>query len=368
MMKKQNKIYLGIGIVAVVIIIAVVMLSNQQKGDETIKIGVVAPFTGDAAIYGDSIQKSIQIAMLKPDYANVEVIYEDACLANDALKVAPKLAFADQVDLISNVFCIPAVQPLASVTNDLGLSITMSAAVPDTLLNQSFVFSPNSAIKDEAMAQADYVYNKLSLRTASIVWMNSDFGKSYSDNFKKRFEELGGQVLSNEPLEFFGTDYRAELTRVKAKNPDVMLAIHFGNQLTFILKQSFELALSAQIIGTYEGEDSDIINVAGNAAEGFIISTPVGSEKGDNYFQFENTFVEKYGREPSAYERISYDGFNMQIEAYKNCEGERKCIIDYLGSIKNYDGASGIFSINEEGTADRSFVFKKIQDGKYVVV
>ena len=266
MIKNNWNMGLVIGSLAIVALIAAVAgfsLQQSQFDESTVKVGVVIPMTGDAAVYGEEIRRGLELASEDLGSDKPEIIYEDACLANEAMKTAQKLVLADGVDMITGVFCIPSVNAITPLTKEKNMSVMMTASVPESLVDlNAHVFSPNSAIKDEAYAQAEYAFEKLGARTASIVWMNSDFGSSYSKNFQKRFVTLGGKVVSNEPLEFFGADYKSELSKAKSHNPDVLLAVHFGTQMGLILKQSQEIGLDARIIGTYESEDQFIIDSA----------------------------------------------------------------------------------------------------------
>ena len=62
MMKKQNKIYLAIGIVAVILIVAIVMFS-MPKGEEVIKIGYISALSGDAGVWGQSLKKGFDYGL-----------------------------------------------------------------------------------------------------------------------------------------------------------------------------------------------------------------------------------------------------------------------------------------------------------------
>jgi len=350
----------------------VFLVACASQPSDTIRIGVVAPFTGDAAVYGQSTEHAIKILRNELDPAlnqKLEIYYEDACLAKEAINSAHKLVDANHVDIITGVFCIVGVDPIVSLTKPLQISVMMTAAVPDTIIHlQGYVFSPNSAIQDEAEAQAEYAYHTIGARTASVLWMNSDFGQNYNKYFSAKFDQLGGTILSNEPLEFFGADYRTELTKVKANNPEFLLLVHFGNQMGILLRQAKELGMNLPIMGTYESEDPTILKIAGKGAEGLLLTSPIGKDNNPVADRFRNQYQELYGQPPTTIAVMAYDALKLQIEAYQSCKGDKACMIDYLYKVKDYQGASGTFSISPQGTAKRTFVFKQVQNGQYVVL
>ncbi len=353
-------------------ILLLFLVACTSQTTDKIRIGVVAPFTGDAAVYGEATEHAIKILRSELDPAldqKLEIYYEDACLAKEAINSAHKLVDANHVDMVTGVFCIVGVDPIVSLTKPLQISVMMTAAVPDTIIKlQGYVFSPNSAIQDEAEAQAEYAYNKAGARTASVLWMNSDFGQNYNHYFSDKFTQLGGKILSNEPLEFFGVDYRTELTKVKAANPEFLLLVHFGNQMGVLLRQAKELGMSLPIMGTYESEDPTILKVAGQGAEGLLLTSPIGNENNPVADRFRKEYQELYGQAPTTIAVMAYDALKLQIEAYQACQGDRACMIDYLHKVKDYQGASGTFSISYQGTAKRTFVFKQVQNGVYTVI
>lgn len=369
-MKKTTNLAIALSLFMVVLLITGCTITGRAvqevTAEQPIKVGVIAPLTGDAGIYGDDISQAIELAQ-KTYQQPVKIYYEDACLAKDALKSIQKLVLADKVDLVTGLFCIPSIQPAMSKMNPEKITGTVTATVPDSVLEaEGYIFSPNAAIKDEAKAQAEYAYHELGARKVSLVWLNSDFGLSYSTHFAKTFTALGGEMVTNEAVEFFGSDYRTDLTKVKEKNPDLLVSIHFGNQMALIVKQAREIGITVPIMGTYESEDQMILDFAGNAAEGLIFSSPIGKGLGPEHYAFTEAYKEAYGKEPTLIATMAYDGFKMQVDAHLTCDGDKDCIIDNLQNIKDYSGASGKFDIGPDGTAQRDFVFKKVVDGKFV--
>lgn len=367
-MKKSRYCFAGLCVAMALVLIMAACSVNKVPSTE-VKVGVVIPLTGDAAVYGEDIRQGIELAGEDLGSDKPTIIYEDACLASDALKSAQKLILADNVDLIAGVFCIPSVNAIATLTKEKKIPVMMTASVPESLTAlKAYVFSPNSAIKDEAYAQADFAFDRLGARTASIVWMNSDFGSSYSKSFEERFTALGGKVLSSEALEFFGADYKSELSKAKSKDPDLLLAVHFGTQMGLILKQSKEIGLKAKIMGTYESEDQYIIDSAKGGAEGLVLSTPVGADTGPAFDRFTEAYRARFNKDPAPIARMAYDGLMLEMAAVKACGKDKDCLEKHILATKGYDGASGVFDMTGDGTGKRTFAFKTVKDGKYELI
>ncbi|MFQ5620792.1 MAG: ABC transporter substrate-binding protein [Candidatus Nanoarchaeia archaeon] len=315
-----------------------------------LKIGVIAPMSGDFGSIGQEIERGFSLADL-----DVEIIYEDACLPKETTSAINKLIHLDQVNMLNGIFCIVSVEPILTISEDR--NIMMVASVSDDLLDKENLFSTNFAVRDEAFAQAELAIKEH--KTAAILYIRTPFGESYNKNFRNKFEELGGEVVLSEPLDIYGRDFRTALQKVKAKNPDLMLIAHIGKTLGIILKQTKELGIGSTLLGNYEAEDQVVIDVAGKSAEGFIISAPKQSNT-----DFDKKYEERYNKPATPIAKNAYDALNLQVNAYKACSGDNKCIKEYI-SKSTVNGASGTFTFTKEGTAKKEIMFKQVINGVF---
>ncbi len=191
-------------------------------------------------------------------------------------------------------------------------------------------------------------------------------GDSYQKHFINKFEELGGNVLVYESVNLGETDFKSTLTKIKRSNPDVILAIHISNELGLILKEIKELGIESKIISYYQAENPVVIDVAKNAAEGLIVSSPESGEKTNTQINFEKEYYVRFNSFPTVLTTNAYDALNIQVNAYKECNGERECIKEYMYSLKDYDGVSGVINIGSDGTAIKEIIFKIVKDGKFI--
>ena len=354
-----------IGIIAIILILVYFFAGNAESSNE-IKVGVISPLTGDFGTYGGDVRKGISIALEEEGFENVKVIYEDACLPKEAINAVNKLVNLDRVDLISGVFCIVSVEPILTLADPNNLNVMMVASVPDSFLgiSENF-FSSHFAIRDEAKAQAEFAYNNLGSRKAAIMYLNNAFGTSYRNNFKSEFEKLGGEIVAQEALDIYSGDFRTPLVKIKDKEADAILVVHLGTELGLILKQAKELGLNSNMIGTYEAEDISVLSTAGSSSEGFWISSPEIKEQGE-VISFNDLFIDRYGEPPTIISSNAYDAIKLQINAFKECEGENNCINEHIRSTKNYEGASGTFDITMEGTASKNIIFKQVRNKEFI--
>jgi len=354
-------------LILLIFLLLIIGCAPQLK-KEHIKVGVISPLTGDFSSYGTDVQRGINLALEEEGFDDVEVIYEDACLPKEASTAINKLVSFDEVDLISGVFCIISVEPILTITDPRDINVMMVASVPDSFVGISEnLFSSHFAIRDEAVEQAEFAYETLGARKASILYLNNPFGVSYEKNFAERFEELGGSIVSREALDVYKGDFRTPLLKVRTAEPDVALIIHLGTELGLILKQAKDIGLEFPFIGTYEAEDVSVIETGGEAAEDLWISAS-SIEDRPATINFRERFVKEYGEPPSVISQNAYDAIKLQIGAFKQCSGDKLCIRNTLKDTKDYEGASGQFSISSEGTATKKIIFKQVQNGEFTVI
>ena len=149
-------------------------------------------------------------------------------------------------------------------------------------------------------------------------------------------------------------------------DPDVLLIIHFGSSLGNAIKQARELGITATMMGDYESEDPTVLEFAGDAAEGFIISSSQPKERSAAVVSFEKRYQEHYGEFPDVLAANGYDALQLQVRSYVACAGDTDCMAEKLATTKDYSGVSGVITINpSDHSTKKSTVFKVVKDGKF---
>ncbi|MFA5953994.1 MAG: ABC transporter substrate-binding protein [Patescibacteria group bacterium] len=344
--------------------------ANSNDGVERIKVGVLAPLSGNYAIFGERIQNAVNLAKddLGSSASNIDIIYEDACQGQQAISAAQKLIQIDKISWFAGSFCLVGLVPIIPIVEENGLFIFNIAANPDAVLNQPSVLSTNKSIRQESNEIADFAYNKLGARSTAIVYYTTPLGEDYGKYFKKFFTDLGGTVISDQKVQLEQTDFRSELTKIKALHPDLTFVVHLSNPLGLFLKQAHELGVTSKLLSHSEAEDPNMLEAAGRAAEGLYISSSEPKKQTNTVLDFEKRYKEKYGTKPDIIAANAYDAFTLQVLAYQKCGKNLSCMNQEIRNTKNYDGVSGTLTMNSDGSTSKPILFKKVQDGQFVNV
>jgi branched-chain amino acid transport system substrate-binding protein len=175
-------------------------------------------------------------------------------------------------------------------------------------------------------------------RTAGIIYLTTSWGQGLKDEFVAKFTALNGQLSVVEACKEGDRDLRAQLTKMKAANPDAIYAITHGREGGALLRQAKELGLAQPIYGADVWGSPELLESAGDAAKGVKIIVPT-KYSGPAYQAFAESFKKRYGQEPDVYAAYAYDMTHLVAKAMiGGSEGVQ--IRDCLRQV-HFDGATG---------------------------
>jgi len=368
-----------IGIIIIAIIVALVFVFGTGKTTEgLVKIGVLAPLTGEASQWGvppkEGIELALELIKNRVDNKKVEVIYEDTqCDPAKGVSAVQKLINIDEVDAIIGAVCSSVTLAIAPIVEKSEVPLISPASTSPKISDAGdYVFRvvPSDALRGEVFA--DYIKNDVGLNKVAILYINNEGGAGNKDSFKKRFEELGGKIVAIESYAQGTKDVKTQLMKIKNQNIQAIVIVSYPADSVIILKQAQELGLSLPLYFQTEAlEDPFVLEAAGESANG-VIYILQADPSGREVEKFENMFEERFNRAPALYAAEGFDAFNLIIKAIKECKAETdlsSCIKDELYTIKNYQGVSGTITFDGKGDVLKPMAIKKIiENGKKKVL
>jgi len=373
-MSKNTKVIIGIIIVVAIVLIGYLIYKpGTPTTNEPIKIGVVLPLTGDLATYAEGVRNAINLAVENSGSKDkIQVIVEDdhGCLPPDAVSAVQKLINLDKVKAIVGSLCTGATLAMAPITEQNKVIIIAPSATGKNLTNAGgYVFRTIASDVDKSIAVAKYAYSKGFRRAALLYDSSQDALVSQRDDVKTTFTGLGGQIAIEESFISSDKDLRTQLNKIKNSNADMIFLSAVPDSVGLALKQARTLGINTQFISTdTSGGTKPVVDIAGSSAEGLIFpfaTTPSNKE----YIDFINNYKSKYGIEPSAYAAEGYDAAMILIKAMFASNGTADSIKDQLFKIgKNYYGASGVITFDQNGDVQKPMVIKTVKDGQFIEV
>lgn len=341
--------------------------------NEPIKIGFIGPLTGDAAAFGIPQKAAVQLAVEEINAAGglngapVTVVYEDGqCSPTNATNAVQKLINIDHVIAIIGGTCsaeTSALGPIAMQNKVIELSPSSSAPNLSNLGKYFFRAYPSDALQGGFGAK--YVYTKLGARKVAVLYQNSDYGTGIKNVFEEQFKALGGTIVEEEGAPQTETDYRTQLSKIKAANPDLIyVAFQSPGGVKAAMPEAKALGIKVTIFGADAWDDPSVAPaVSGNGT--LYYSVPMNNVPDD----FKTKILAITGSEEVPVGSTNaYDEVKILAAAIAQVGTDPDKLADAIRAV-SYDGISGHIEFDQNGDVkDAGYLVKQIANGKAVVV
>jgi branched-chain amino acid transport system substrate-binding protein len=229
-----------------------------------------------------------------------------------------------------------------------------------------FIFRTIPSDVYEGGFMASYSFDKKDFRRIAILAVNAAGTKGMADTFKNKFTALGGEVPLFELVPQAATDFRATVSKALATKPQAVYVVGFPLETGHMIKQLVELGFKGQILSAQPAEDPEVRKIAGNAAEGLILSTTtIDPSTGSNATkEFVNEHRRRYGTAPAIFSYEAYDAARLILQAMSEKGLTGLEIRDFLYGVKDYDGVSGRFSFDKNGDVQKAIRIVTISNGE----
>jgi branched-chain amino acid transport system substrate-binding protein len=219
----------------------------------------------------------------------------------------------------------------------------------------------------QAQTAVEFCLERLKAKRAAILYINNDYGISLRDEFKRRFQRAGGSIVAVEAYNPGARDFRSQLVKIKAAGPTVVFYPGHYQESGLILKQAKELGLKATFVGGDGSFAPELIQIAGNAAEGsYYTMMAMGYGVADEEIKkFVTAFKRKYGEEPSVYAAYAYDALKLIADAIRRGGYTADGIKNALYETKDFKGVTGITRFDKNGEVDKPFYIYEVKKGKF---
>lgn len=345
-------------------------VTGNVMGNGKIKIGVLTPLTGDAASWGVGSKNGVPMAVaeLREEGYDVELVIEDTtCDAVTGVTAARKLIYQDKVDMIVGGICSAvtlAVAPIAEQEHIL--MISPASTSPDITNAGDYIFRVVTSGSLAGQVGADYVL-KEGVRNVALLAVNNDGALGNMKPFERSFAEKGNilmKVLYDEDVTSLATD----LTRIAAAEPEMIVAVPYPRDMILLLQDKRRLGIEVPLfIAAETPSDASVRREAGDLLEGVEYIEPATAEN-EVRARFDAMYLEKYGGEPAQFSWEAYDAVMLYVETLDTVSGDRSEVKDALYDVKNWEGASGTITFDENGDVLKPYSIKKFIDGEAVEI
>ena len=180
----------------------------------------------------------------------------------------------------------------------------------------------------------------------------------------ERFEAKEGKIKTAESYSVGAKDFRTELIKIKNSDAEVLFIWGQPGEMVPILSQIKELDIQIPIVTTSVLVQTTDLKSAGlEIAEG-VIYTDLRTSLENSYLNKE--YKKRYNEDAGLLAKLGYDVVMLITGAMQEVGTDSTMIKDYLYLIKDFPGASGTMSFDEDGTVVKDFDFKIVKNGEFV--
>ena len=343
----------------------------------TIKIGVIQPsglapnFTRGAELARSQINDSGGLLGMPVEFVIMDNQgnreFPDAA---ESVRIAKALIQEEGVVAILGPLLSTNSMQVGPVVTELRRPIITGSSGEKVTSTGEFVFITVAPSSVQGATTAQFALDpvELNAKTAATIRQAGDvYSNAVADAFEANFQKLGGTLVASEIYQHGDRDFAAQLEKIKAAAPDVLLIAGFSPEIPLLALQARNMGINATFIGTNGWDEPD--KLLGTLDD----NTPLEGSYFTRGFNVESPsaapFVEAYAamfmEPPDGPSAWGYDAMALLALAIKNAGTlEPDAVRDALANTTNYQGASAISRFDDNRHPIKSLELYTIRNGQ----
>jgi branched-chain amino acid transport system substrate-binding protein len=368
------------GILASAVLVTVLTGAAFAQSGPAIKLADVAELSGGGATVGTNWRNGIDLAIEEINAKGgilgkkLEVTHADSQSNPGVARAQVQKALDNEPYALLGPGYSGSVKVTAPLAAEAGLAQIMGGEAAElTQSGNKFLFRTSFGQQSSMPKVAKYINDDIKAKSVAIVWVNNDFGKGGRDVISKEFARYGIKVAADLSTEAGQADFAADVSKIKAANPDAVFIYLNEEESARILKELKRQGVTAPLIGETTLVGQKVVELAGEAANGarghvgLTTDAPVDLVKA-----FREKFVKKYNYIPD------HNGIKGYLAIYMiKAATEKMGKVDAKALAANLHGLTikaanepGILmdvTFDQNGDIDRQGFLVEIVDGKQVI-
>ena len=295
-----------------------------------VKLGFINSITGPEAPIGENLTNGVTMAIedLKKKGINVELLKEDDTGKPQISMSAMEKLAGQGVAGVVGPYTSACANAVAKLAEKYKVPQIVPAAAKEEITRQGFkwVYRMNAPADVYASVLIDAATGLGKPKTIAFIYENTDFGTSTTKTAKAYVAKKGIKIVADEPYSKGSPDYRSTLTKIKAKNPDLVFMVSYVADAILLMRQAREIGLQPQaFLGGGAGfttaqfaKEKDISNYVLSCTQWTDdVSWPGAKDFGKRY-------KAKFGKEPTYHAACAYESMIILAETAAKAGGDRE--------------------------------------------
>ncbi len=352
----------------------------SEAEDKEILIGHYGSLTGATATFGQSAQKGIDMA--------IEAINTSGGVLGKKLRVITEDDQGNPIEAQTAVTKLINKDRVVAVLGEIASSNSLAAA-PVAQQNRIPMISPGStnpkvtAVGDyifrvcfidpfQGLVMAKFAANTLKLKNVAVLRdIKSDYSVGLANFFVENFTKMGGTIVTDISYSQGDKDFTAQLTAIKAKNPDGIFVPGYYTEVGLLARQARKLGIKVTLLGGDGWDSSKLWEIGGDALNGCYYSNHYSVDDPSPILQkFVTDYKAKYKGTsdsiPDAMAALGYDAALVLADAMKRANSSRPdSVREALAQTKGFMGVTGNTTLDSNRNAVKpAVVLEVVVDAK----
>ncbi len=363
-----------------------------SQHEPVIKIGFVAPLTGDQAPQGEDLRRGAQLAIdqaqaqgpILPGYRLELVALDDQHSPTQAVAAAKKLVADPDVVAVVGHLNSSCTLPASAIYHQARLLQVSPVSSNPQISRQGFDTFYRTCATDDLQGPAAALFAVRELgaqrgigesRPMRIFILDdmTTYGRGLANEFEKKLHSFGAtvQLLGHEGITQGDKDFVPVLTKIKSLGPDLIYFAGMFPEGALLMRQRMEIGLEAMYLGSDGQFDPVLLQLATpQAAEGIYLTT-IGSDihQVAGAKAFIAAYESRFGT-VGAYSAYAYEAMSIAIWAVRTAgKTDRGAVLSAMKTLKDYPGLFGPQNFDEKGDSlVRDIGIFTVKDGTFVFV
>ena len=345
---------------------------------DEIPVGEFASISGGSASFGQSSNRGTELAVSEINAAGgvlgkkIKLISEDdQSLAGQPATIVRKLIAQDKVVAVLGEVASSKSLEAAPICQQSQIPMISPASTnPKVTEVGNYIFRVCFIDPFQGTVMAKFAVSKGWKKVAVLTDVKQDYSVGLAEFFVKGFAAAGGQIVKEQKYSTGDKDFRAQLTSIKATQPDAIFVPGYYAEVALIAKQARLLGMKVPLLGGDGWVGESLLKVAGTALDGCYFSNHYSEEDSSPVIQdFVKKYKAKYGVVPDAMAALGYDSAKVLADAIKRAgTTEPAKLRDAIAATKDFKAVTGTITIDAQRNATKPAVILTIANGGFKFV
>ena len=352
--------------------------SCSKKVQTGIPVGQFGSLTGAQATFGESSDKGVQLA-LEEINGSGGVLGQQIRLITRDNQSKPGETSTTVRELITRDKVVALIGEVASGRSLEAAPIAQRSGIP--------MISPSST-SEKVTEAGDHIFRVCFIdpfqgkvcakfarglgvtKAAILTDVSKDYSLGLTKSFRTEFAKGGGVITGEQSYSGGDKDFSAQLTAIKAGNPQVIFLPAYYTEAPLIIRQARQLGITVPFIGGDGWDSPELVAVGGDSVEGCYFSNHFSNQSTDpKVTSFVTAYRKKYGSDPDAISALGYDTLRILADAMKRAGTTDTTKVNAaITTTKDFLGVTGKITLDEHRNPNKPAVILQVKNGKFVYV